>query len=497
MRAAVWSRFVIVEDPPDETAAGLSVHDRDRFFERLTAFRFGLYECFDAWPDTLFELVDALTGAARPVRSLAELMFEPRLRRGWGSVYQAMQHGRIDVDLFRRLLVGQTCADAGAGPLVFAMDTTCYPRPDTRLVDDVGMQYTPGRTVNGSPAVPGWSMQLLVRVAEDGLEQPVRSWTMPMDMRRVPADGNANEIAAEQLRELAARLQAFGGTDVPVLVLFDAGYCPIYLTQHRPDRVQLLVRLRTDRVFYGRPEPRQPSQPGRARKHGRRFKLNDLTSWGTPALDTTATGGDNARVRLRVWHGFHPEPRQRRKWQGTDIVEGSLILRERSTPDGVTQVCWLWWAGPDDVFDPRVLAGAYPHRFSIEHTIRFLKQDLGWTKYTPLSTEQAERWTWLVLAAYSQLHLSRPFAVDHRLPWEKPVPPGQLSPRRVARVFRHTAAQLTTPASAPKPSRPGRGRPIGAKNKTQRSRKPVIKKGRPANTGHPQGQSPLAKASRP
>jgi hypothetical protein len=473
------------------------VHDRGRFFEGLTAFRFGLYKCFPAWPDTLFELCDALTGAARPIRSLAELMFEPPLRRGWGSVYQAVEHGRIDEHRLRQLFVDQVCAEAGEGPLVFAVDTTVYPRPDTRLVDEVGMHYTPGRTVNGSPAVPGWSMQFLVRVAEHGVDQPVRSWTMPVDMRRVPADGNTNEVAAEQVAELVARLEAAGCAEVPVLVLFDAGYCPIYLTQHRPANAQLLIRLRIDRVFYGRPEPRQPGQPGRARKHGRRFKLNDPSSWATPDLDWTGINRDGATVRLRGWHGFHPEPRQRRKWQGTDIVEGSLILRERSTSSGVTQLCWLWWAGAADAFDPRVVAAAYPHRFAIEHTFRFLKQDFGWTKYRPLTTGQAERWTWLVLGAYTQLHLVRALAEDYRLPWEKPVPPQELSPRRVARVFRHTTAHLPTPACAPKPCRPGHGRPVGAKNKTQRTRKPVIKKGRPANTGHPKRRKPPQPAVEP
>ena len=32
-----------------------------------------------------FELVDALAGTATPIRSVAELMFAPVARRGWGS----------------------------------------------------------------------------------------------------------------------------------------------------------------------------------------------------------------------------------------------------------------------------------------------------------------------------------------------------------------------------------------------------------------------------
>jgi hypothetical protein len=49
-------------------------------------------------------------------------------------------------------------------------------------------------------------------------------------------------------------------------------------------------------------------------------------------------------------------------------------------------------------------------RFDLEHTIRFAKQTLGWATPRPRHPEQADRWTWLVLAAYTQLRLDH-----HRL----------------------------------------------------------------------------------
>ena len=50
---------------------------------------------------------------------------------------------------------------------------------------------------------------------------------------------------------------------------------------------------------------------------------------------------------------------------------------------------------------------AYIRRFDLEHTVRFCKQTLGWTTPRPRHPEQADRWTWLVLAAYTQLRLAR------------------------------------------------------------------------------------------
>jgi hypothetical protein len=37
--------------------------------------------------------------------------------------------------------------------------------------------------------------------------------------------------------------------------------------------------------------------------------------------------------------------------------------------------------------------------------------------------EQADRWTWLVVASYTQLRLARTLVDDHRLPWERPANP--------------------------------------------------------------------------
>ena len=98
---------------------------------------------------------------------------------------------------------------------------------------------------------------------------------------------------------------------------------------------------------------------------------------------------------------------------------------------------------------------------TIEHTIRFAKQTLGWTTPRVRHPVQAERWTWLVLAGYTQLRLARQIVADQRLAWERPRPPGQLSPYRVRRGFSRLLCVLGSPAAAPKPSGRSPGRPKG------------------------------------
>jgi hypothetical protein len=116
---------------------------------------------------------------------------------------------------------------------------------------------------------------------------------------------------------------------------------------------------------------------------------------------------------------------------------------------------------------------------TIEHTLRFCKQALGWVTPRVRHPEQADRWTWLVLAAYAQLRLARTVAGDQRLPWERPRPQPRLSPVRVRRGFPQLLVRLGSPANAPKPAGcpPGRlkGRCSGPARRYPAIKKPATK----------------------
>ncbi len=101
----------------------------------------------------------------------------------------------------------------------------------------------------------------------------------------------------------------------------------------------------------------------------------------------------------------------------------------------------------------------------LEHTFRLFKQVLGWTAPKLRGLAAADRWTWIVIACQAQLRLARPLAADLRLPWERPAPPGRLTPAPVRRGFRNIHATLPCLAGAPKPGKPGPGRPPGTKNR--------------------------------
>ena len=49
-------------------------------------------------------------------------------------------------------------------------------------------------------------------------------------------------------------------------------------------------------------------------------------------------------------------------------------------------------------------------RFDIEHTFRLFKQTLGWTAPKIRTPQAADRWTWMIVAVYTQLRLARHLA---------------------------------------------------------------------------------------
>ena len=112
-------------------------------------------------------------------------------------------------------------------------------------------------------------------------------------------------------------------------------------------------------------------------------------------------------------------------------------------------------ARSDGTLDLDVLWRAYVRRFDLEHTLRFCKQSLGWTTPRVRYPEQADRWTWLVIAAYAQLHLARSWIADRRLPWERPLDgrkadtvPRPACPFRAATDGRNTSQTRQNPAVA-------------------------------------------------
>jgi hypothetical protein len=433
----------------------------------LESFRSAFYGCLGARRDALFELADAALALNGP-SSLVQLSLAPLHRRRWGSLYDGLAVGHVDVAALGRLLAQYA---PELDPPVYAIDTSVWSRCDAETSPERGYYYHPSRHSAGQPIVAGWSYQWLAQVSFQR-----DSWTAPLDVRRVHPEDNVHTVAAGQIRQVLATRPVTGA--VP-LFAFDAGYDPEQLARELEGLpVAVLVRLRRGRCFYADPTA-QPAV-GRHRSHGAKFACADPVTWPTPSDEWQERDGQYGQVRVRAWAGLHARTQNhplRGSRQTKPVVRGTIILVEVERVPQHTrppQPLWLWWRGPGTADLPLVWR-AYIHRFDLEHTFRFFKQTLHWTTPRVRHPEQADRWTALLVAVYTQLRVARPLVIDQRLPWERPLPPWRLTPCRVRRALSVLLPILSNPAQPPKPCGRSPGRPKGRRSGPA-PRYPAIKK---------------------
>ncbi|MGP8062061.1 MAG: NF041680 family putative transposase [Acidimicrobiales bacterium] len=443
----------------------------DAATDELGGFRSSFHRCLAPWGDALFELCDAVLCSPAPVGSVPSLSLEPEFRRSHGSLYKALADGDVDSARLRELLVEHR---PKAWPLVFAADASTWDRCDAECSPERGFHYSASKHSAGQPIVAGWSYQWISQ-----LNWAPDSWTAPVDALRITPAMDAGAATLDQVKRLVGLLPR--DREVPLFV-FDAGYDGVALGHGLADtRADVLVRIASTRVFHPDPAPRPSGTMGRPRRHGPRFVLSDEKTWPVADTELTTSARRYGNVTVTASHNLHPKLHGRGKWKDYDeppIIKGSVIrveVEHLPKPTGrIKKTLWLWWSGTGEP-DLDLCWRAYLRRFDVEHTFRFVKGTLGWTTPSLQMPEQADRWTWLVIAAYTQLRLARQLVDDLRLPWERRSDPKKLTPVRVRRGFRRLRATLGTPAHPPKSTTPGPGRPKGTR-RPPRTRYPAVKK---------------------
>ena len=431
----------------------------------LAAFRGELYRCFTRRADALFEVADAALCKQDRVHMLAELSLEPECRRGHGGVFDAVSAGRVQIARLRVALAGLPLPAWDDRRIRLAVDVSNWLRPDAEASPERLFCHCYARGKGNAQMIPGWPYSLVAALGPGHT-----SWTLPLDAVRLGPADDATGVTAAQVRGVVERIIAAGhwrDGDPDILAVFDSGYDLTrlaWLLAGLP--VEVMGRLRSDRVMYFPAPPREPGANGRPARHGAALRLADPGTWPAPAVTTVTETGKYGTAAAMAWGRLHQQLARRAGWEGHDgelpAVEGTVIrLAVGHLPgDRSPEPLWLWSsraATDADAVDRTWQA--FLRRFDIEHTFRFLKQVLGWTRPRLRDPAAADRWTWLILACYAQLYLARHLAADLRLPWQRPCPPGRLTPARVRRGFRNIRQTLPGLASAPKPGKPGPGRP--------------------------------------
>ena len=223
-------------------------------WEALRAFRQQVYTLFGCRRDALFELLDALLTASS-IETPAHLSLAPSCQRGWGSLYDALNAGTMDLSQLERLIASYPLSSESTW---YALDASVWPRCDAETSPARGYYAHPYRHSHGQPIVAGWNYSWLVQL-------PTRcsSWTAPLRVRRLIPGENVNTVAAEQIR-------SWLGAQRPLLAEAGAAHRP---RDGRPD-LQLRRRLRFGAVESG---------------PGRRTSTNQSACWCACALVAAST----------------------------------------------------------------------------------------------------------------------------------------------------------------------------------------------------------------
>jgi len=123
----------------------------------LVEFREGFYRCLASWGDALFELSDATLSSPSGVGSVPQLSLEPVFRRSHGSLYKALDRGRIDEARLRTLLIEHR---PKTWPLIFAVDASTWARCDAECSPERGFYYSASKHSAGQPIVAGWRLPM-------------------------------------------------------------------------------------------------------------------------------------------------------------------------------------------------------------------------------------------------------------------------------------------------------------------------------------------------
>lgn len=305
--------------------------------------------------DTLFELADAITSTPTPVTDIARLSPEPEQEHGHGGVYDSLNAGRTNHAHFQEALaatpIPTITGPDGRNRIVLAVDVSNWLRSDAATSPDRSFCHTYARGRGRADMIPGWPYSFVV-----ALEAGPASWTAILSARRLHPDEDATIVTATQLRTVVENLITAGHHhtgDPRILIIGDAGYdLPrlAWLLANLP--IEVLGRVRSDRVYYGPAGSRAGPTKGRAPRHGKRLSLQDADTQTTASIVTDNETDRYGYATARAYARMHPKLGSHGQWANhaspTPIIEGTLIHLqvERLPGDRHPKPVWLWVSTP-------------------------------------------------------------------------------------------------------------------------------------------------------
>ena len=231
---------------------------------------------------------------------------------------------------------------------------------------------------------------------------------MPLRHERITSYEKPISKAAWQLKQVSKHLKQ------KVLVVLDSEYGNgSWVNQTGAIPVSKLMRIRSNCCLWSKPD--SYSGKGRPRKHNKKFKVNDSSTWWkaheTVEIDDSKLG----KLKISQWQELH--------FRSSASHDMSLIRVERLNPRSSgkkARSLWLVWVG-EQFLELKDIWSQYARRFErrkcvgfprlfhfavgVDHWYRFAKQRLHWTLPNFSTAKQSERWSDLMPLMTWQLWL--------------------------------------------------------------------------------------------
>jgi len=380
----------------------------------------------------LLNLIDVLAVGPRPA-SPVEVVLSELWGYEWSSLYSALRRAGEDLaltiedgDWLQQLraareqwLLAQAVPRERRAELgdwqVRILDATNYGRPKTKTVE-VGY-------VHGADGMkPGHGLSLMSQRVGEG------SWTLPLEIAWMPPQCGVVSFGVAQLECYVAE---HGWREEEALAV-DAQYTvePFLRPVHALG-VPVLGRGRSNRCFYLPPPPYQGA--GRPRVRGRKLKLNDQRTLPRPELESEWALPSGGRVVVSRWDDV-----RLKQWPQQPLALYRVVEYRADGKPRYKRPLWLLFVPlrarrPT----PREAEAIYDERFSIEHSIRFMKGELGLTcgQFNgPEAEGRVQVWVEVVATAFWFLWALRTRARSQPAAWPKWWRSRKLTPGAVRRL---------------------------------------------------------------
>jgi DDE superfamily endonuclease len=429
---------------------------RSASLHSVQELRHAVAQSFQVEGDVLLNLIDALAVGPRP-ESAVEVTLSPAWGYDFSNLYTSLNRaaqklaGDLEGDDWLQKLRQGRLAWLSAQPLgspnpatgkwgVRILDATDYPRPKTSTVELGYVHSAEGMRL-------GHGLSLLSERVGEG------SWTLPLEIGWIPPQSHPIIYGVVQIEQFRKR----HGWKAEQALVVDAQYTaqPFLKPVHKLG-IAILGRVASHRVFYLPPPAYRGF--GRPPVRGRKIKLNDGRT--LPPIDAQqAWKLDNGRrIEVSRWNDI-----RMRQWPDQSLTLYRVIEFRVDGKPRYQRPLWLIFVPADQDTElpaPSQAQAMYQERFGIEHSIRFLKRELGLTAGQFNSTEAEGRlqvWVEIVATVFWFLWALSGLAKAD----DKNIPKWWRSGKTTPGVVRKTAAGLLIGLGWKRPDPKPRGKSPG------------------------------------